>query len=70
MGKALVLIAAVLLIVSAAGAGNLSARVVETYDVGSFYSRSDVGVMTSWPYVGPNQGFGIGIVFNGSDFNL
>ncbi len=70
MGKVVVLIAAVLVVVSAAGAGGLSARVVETYDIGSFYSRSDVGVMTSWPYPHGAEAFGVGIVFNGSDFNL
>jgi len=66
----LFLVTAVLFVVSAAGAGGLSARVVEEYDIGPLYSRTDVGVMTSWPYPHGTEAFGIGIVFNGSDFNL
>jgi hypothetical protein len=64
------LAAAFLLNAVGTGAGGLSARVVETYDVGSLYSRTEVGVMTSWPYPNGSNGFGVGIVFNGGDFNL
>jgi hypothetical protein len=70
MWKVAFLLIGSLAVVSVAVAGGLSARVVETYEPGSFHSRSDVGVMTSWPYPGPNEAFGIGIVFDGADFNL
>jgi|GEM_PF-1329231 len=70
MGKVVTSCAVIAVAVTTAGAADLSARVLAEYPLGPTFERSDVGIMYEWEYLLSDYGFGIGIVFDGGDYNL
>jgi hypothetical protein len=59
-----------LVLTSAVNAFDVSARVLTEYPLGPAFGRTDVGIMYEWEYILSVYGFGVGIVFDGGDYNL
>jgi hypothetical protein len=60
----------IVILAAVAAAGNYSARVLAEYPLGPAFGRTDVGIMYEWEYILSVYGFGVGIVFDGGDYNL